>query len=253
MFGGSVPVRLTRNQLALLVALGIDHFGSGLFVPLPVLYAIQVVGLPVSLAGTIITAGTLAGIASPPLAGRLVDRFGPRQVVIVAQVLQAAGAAAYLLAANAASIFVAALLLAAGQQAFYSSVFALIADTAGQSGPKDQAFALVGMVRGACFGLGGLAAGILAGIGPTGYRIGVGADGVTFLIAAAFLAFFLRLPHTRHHGETASVGVLRNRPYLALILATRSDFDGAYRTKHLYFNIRCATDSSFMAHYSVGL
>lgn len=206
------------GRLALLIALGIDNFGSGLFLPLSVLYAIQVAGLPVAVAGSVVTIGKLVGIAAPPLAGRLVDRFGPRQVVIAAQVMQTAGTAVYLVADNAALVFVASALLAAGQQAFYSAVFALIADTVREGG-KDSGFALVGAVRGACFGLGGLVVAGLTAVGPAGYRIAVALDGVTFLAAAAVLAVFLHVPHSRRElDDSPSVSVLRNRPYLALIV-----------------------------------
>ncbi|HEY0454660.1 MFS transporter [Actinophytocola sp.] len=204
----------------LLVALGVDNFGSGLFLPLPVLYATRVVGLPVGVAGVVITIGTAVGFLVPPLAGRLVDRVGPRVVVIASQLGQAAGAFAYLVADGVAVLLVAAVLLAAGQQAFYSSLFALIADTAGQ-GPKDKPFAVVAMVRAACFGLGGLVVSVaLAGAGPAGLRIAVAADAVSFLVAAALLAFWLRVPVVRHPAPPASAGVLRNRPYLSLIVVT---------------------------------
>ncbi|MFI9384601.1 MFS transporter [Kutzneria sp. NPDC052558] len=205
------------GRLALLIALGIDNFGSGLFLPLSVLYGIQVVGLPVAAAGSVITVGKLVGIAAPPLAGRLVDRFGPRQMVIAAQVVQAAGTVVYLVADNAALVFVASALLAAGQQAFYSSVFALIADTS-RHGAKDTTFALVGAVRGVCFGLGGLVVAGLTAIGPAGYRIAVALDGVTFLAAAVVLALFLHVPHVRHEADSPPVSVVRNRPYLVLIV-----------------------------------
>jgi MFS family permease len=202
---------------ALLIALGIDNFGSGLFLPLSVLYGIQVVGLPVAVAGVVVTVGKLVGVASPVLAGRLVDRFGPRQVVIGSQVLQAAGAGLYLLATNAVLVLVASALLAAGQQAFYSSVFGLIADTA-RDGSKDSAFALVGQVRGVCFGLGGLAVAGLASVGPVGYQVAVALNGMTFLVAAAVLAVFLHVTHVRPEPDGDAVSVLRNRPFLVLIV-----------------------------------
>lgn len=201
---------------ALLFALGIDNFGSGLFLPLSVLYGIQVVGLPVAVAGSVVTIGKLLGIATPPLAGRLVDRFGPRQVVIAAQLVQAAGTAVYLVAGNAVMVFLASALLAAGQQAFYSSVFALIADTT-RKDAKDTSYALVGAVRGVCFGVGGLVVAGLTTRGPAGYQAAVALDGVTFLAAAAVLAVFLQVPYVRPVVGTPPVSVLRNRPYLALI------------------------------------
>jgi MFS family permease len=209
---------VTRSRVALLCALGIDNFGSGLFLPLPLVYVTQVVGLPLAVAGTAVTLGAVGGLVVPPLAGRLVDRVGPRAVVIGAQLLQAAGAGAYLLADGAGTVVIATILLAAGQQLFYSSLYVLIADVAGDV-PKDRPFAEVGMVRAACFGLGGLVAGaLLTWLGTTGYRLALVVDAVTFLVAASILAFFVHLarPH-REHSER-SVRVLRDRPYLALIL-----------------------------------
>jgi MFS family permease len=208
------------GRLALLIALGVDNLGSGLFLPLSLLYGIQVVGLPVAVAGSVVTVGKLLGLAAPALAGRFVDRFGPRQVVIGSQVLQAVGTFVYLVAGDAVTVLVASALLAAGQQAFYSSVFAMIADTVRPGGSKDSAFAVVGTVRGSCFGLGGLVGGALTAAGPSALRIAVAVDGVTFLVAAAVLLLFLHVPHVRHDREQAAVSVLRNRPFLVLIVVT---------------------------------
>lgn len=80
------------------------------------------------------------------MAGRLVDRVGAWRVAAAAQVVQAAGAVAYLAAGSAAAVAVAAGLLAAGQQLYYSSLFALIADVSGV-GPKDRPFAWPGWCR----------------------------------------------------------------------------------------------------------
>ncbi|NBH09710.1 MFS transporter, partial [Amycolatopsis sp. SID8362] len=78
---------MTHSRVALLCALGIDNFGSGLFLPLALVYVTQVVGVPLAMAGTAVTLGTVGGLVVPPLAGRLVDRVGPRTVVIGAQLL----------------------------------------------------------------------------------------------------------------------------------------------------------------------
>jgi MFS family permease len=198
--------------------LGIDNFGSGLFLPLALVYVTQVVGVPLAMAGTAVTLGTVGGLVVPPLAGRLVDRVGPRAVVIGAQLLQAAGAGAYLLADGAGPVVAAAVLLSTGQQLFYSCLYVLIADVAGDV-PKDRPFAEVGMVRAGCFGLGGLVAGaLLTWLGAGGYRIALLLDVATFVVAASILAFFVQLARPHRQDGEGSARVLRDRPYLALIL-----------------------------------
>lgn len=215
---------MQRNRIVLLAALGADNFGSGLFLPVALLYVTRVVGLPLAAAGTAVAAGTVAGLAVPPVAGRLVDRVGPRRVVVGAELLQALGAAVYLAAHGSVAVMVAAVLLAAGQQLFYSSLFALISDVAG-SGPKDRPFAVAAMVRAACFSMGGLAAGALLSVaGQAAYRIAVIADAASFLLCALLLAMLVRLPDPQRQnardGGGRSGGLLSDWPFLAVIVAT---------------------------------
>jgi hypothetical protein len=118
---------------------------------------------------------------------------------------------------------VAAGLLAAGQQLYYSSLFALIADVSGE-GPKDRPFAVAGMVRSACFSVGGLAVGgLLTVAGTARYRIAVVVDAVSFGACAVLLAVFVRVPGPPRRdlvaGRAAGGGVWSDRPFLAVIAA----------------------------------
>jgi Na+/melibiose symporter-like transporter len=210
-----------RNRVALLMALGVDNFGSGLFLPVALLYVIRVVGLPLAVAGTVVAVGTAAGLGVPPVAGRLVDRAGPLRVVVAAELLQALGAVAYLAAHGTLVVAVAAVLLAAGQQLFYSSLFSLISDVAGD-GPKDRPFAVAAVVRSACFSLGGLAAGgLLSVAGQAGYRIAVVVDAVSFAGCALLLALVRarRPDHRDARRATGGRGPLSDRVFQAVIVA----------------------------------
>lgn len=183
------------SRISLLVALGVDNVGSGFFLPLTLIYVTRVVGLPLGTGGTIVAAGTLAGLLVPPLAGPLVDRAGPRPVVIASQLVQAAGAGTFLVAGDVLTVALATVALAAGQQLFYSSLFALISDVAGE-GAKDHPFAVVSMVRAGCFGAGGLAAGVLLSVaGTDGLRVAVAVNTVSFLLCAALLAALVHPAH----------------------------------------------------------
>jgi hypothetical protein len=155
--------------------------------------------LPLAVAGLAVTAGTVAGLLVPPVAGRpgASSRTGSRASPSPP-------------------------LLAAGRQLFYSSLFALISDVVGER-QKDRPFAVVAMVRSACFGLGALAAGGLLTAGAL--RAAVAVDAASFLVAALVLAVGVRAPHTT---GTATTGRISRRfPVLVAttgLIALSTDF-----------------------------
>ncbi|GAA2814216.1 MFS transporter [Crossiella cryophila] len=204
---------------ALLVALGVDSFGTGVFLPISVLYLTFVIGVDLPTAGIVGAAATAVGLFVPPLAGHLVDRWGPRAVLVTAQFVQAAGAVLYLVATSVPEAFLAAALLAAGQRGFYCSVFVLIADLSAEIA-KDKPFALAGVTMSVCFGAGAGVAGLLIGQGDWAYRLVAAGNAISFLVCAAILLRFVR-PVAHRPSEPGDGGfrsLLRDRPYLGLIL-----------------------------------
>jgi MFS family permease len=203
----------------------IDNVGSGLFLPLTVVFIVRCAGLSVSLAGTLLTVGTLVGLLAPAAVGRASGRIDARPVVIAALLLQAAGMGCYLLAHGAVLVVIAAALVAAGTQTFYSGLFALVSDVAA-AGPKDRPFAAVTMARAAAFGTGNLlAALLLAVVGTAALRPAAALDAVTFLVAAAVLHSTVvprLLPGDvvpAIHPRDECDRVTRNHPFVVLIVA----------------------------------
>ena len=183
--------RALRSRRALLVALFVDNYGTGTFLPLALVFATRVVGLRVDTAGTVVAAAGLLGLLVPPVAGRLSHRVGPRAVVVLSQVVQAAGAAAYLVAEGAAGVFVAAALLAVGTQAFYCAVFVMVADVSGEAS-AERPFARLAMVRAAGFGLGNLTSALTLTLGGTDALPWlVVLDVATYLVAAGMLGLLV--------------------------------------------------------------
>jgi MFS family permease len=199
----------------------VDNLGSGLFLPLALVYATRIVGLSVDAAGIVVAIATSLGLAVPALAGRLTHRIGPRAVVVTSQLVQAAGAVTYLVADSATAVFVAAALLSIGTQLFYCSVFVLVADVS-TTAAKERPFALIMMVRAGAFGLGTLVAAIMLAWGSDQVlRWLVGSNAVTFVAAAVLLAAFVRTEPVDHAASRAigPLTVLRDRRYLALMTA----------------------------------
>ena len=207
-----------RGRLPLVVALGVDALGSGTAGPLLLLYLSGAAGLSLGAAGTVLTGAAVLSLLVPALVGRLVARFPVRTVVIAAQLAQAAGYAGFLLDRTLPLLVAAAVLAAAGQRAFWSSVFGLIAqDTDGRD--TDRWFALSGMVQAAGFAGGGLLAGLLLALpGTTPYLVALAANGASFVLSAALLARLPAAPSERDAARRTPTGsIRRDRPYLTYI------------------------------------
>lgn len=187
-------------------------------------------GLSATSVGLGVSVAAAAGLAANPLAGMLVDRFGPRSVLIGTYLLRALGFALYPLVGSFPALIVVAALIAVGDRSYYpaaSSYTAAIASAA----DRDRLYAYVAMARNVGFGLGGLlSAAALSIIGDHGFGVMAVVNAVSFVGAAGCLAFagpHLRteLQHTgaaprqQHRGYRA---ILSDRPFLSLVGAEQA-------------------------------
>ncbi|WP_435228305.1 MFS transporter [Streptomyces sp. Tue6028] len=207
---------------AIPMALAVDAVGTGLFLPLSMVYFLAVTDLSEADVGLLLTAATACSLLLPLLVGRIVDRIGPRPVVIAGQLSQAVGFFLYLGVTGPVSLFLAALVESAGLRVYWSSVFALIAEQA-DGEAKDQWFARAGMIRAAGTGIGTVLAGVLLATDSRHvYRGMVLADAISFVVAAVTVGLFVRgarrpAPEVVAESPDGVRQLLRNRPYLELI------------------------------------
>jgi MFS family permease len=207
-----------RGRLPLLVALAIDSFGGGCAGPLMLLFFVNVANIPLGTAGLVLTVATLFSIAAPAAVGLVIDRVGPRALVIGSQWAQGLAVTGLLFGRSVWIVFLCALVMTTGQRVFWSSIFSLLSDVADE-GDRDRWFGLGGMMQAGGFGLGALAAGVLLAVGgDTPFLIALALDAVTFFVAGLLL---LRL-HPSHHSkaleDTGPAPLLRkDKPFLVLI------------------------------------
>ena len=179
-----------RRHLPLAVALGVDSIGTGISGPLLLLFLTRVADVPLAQAGLTLSATFAVALVVPAVVGQVVTRVGGRNVLLAAQVLQAVGLSGLLVARDLPAIAACTLVAAIGQRAFWSSVFAVIAD-ASDSGPaddKDRWFALTNMVQNTGYALGALTAGALLLIpGDLPYLLAIGTNAACFALSALLL------------------------------------------------------------------
>lgn len=152
------------------------------------LYATQVLGLDVGVAGIIVSVSNLADMSLFYPAGMIMDRFGRKFAIVPSFVVQAVGMALIPLAGNAFWLGVAALLLGVGNGISSGTMLTLGADLA----PRAAVAAFLGrwrLIGDAGFVAGPLAVGFVAqatGLGPSALVIAG-----TSACAAAWFAFLV--------------------------------------------------------------
>ncbi|WP_200926192.1 MFS transporter [Sphaerimonospora mesophila] len=200
----------------------VDSAGSGMYLPLSLLYFHHVTGLPVTQVGAIMSAAALLALVGNPVAGVLIDRWGPRTIVVGGYLVRAAGFAAYPLVDGPVVMFAAVALVAFGDVSFPPSIQSFVAEIV-QGAERDKLLAAQRSLRNAGLGAGGLLAGsVLALDSDTGYYAIVLGTGAAYVVAAVFLrtiptvAAAARRPAAATSRRGGYRLVARNRPFLVL-------------------------------------
>lgn len=202
-------------------ALAIDAMGSGVFMPVSLLYFLVTTDLSLVQVGGAISLASLVALPAGPLIGSVVDRVGAKHVLLAGNVLQALGFAAYLVAESFVSLTLWTIVVTVGRTAFWGS-FGNIVAAISQPGEREKWFGFLGALRNVGFAVGGLAAGAAITVGTqTAYATVVIANAVSYAVAFVLL---LSVPATttRGAGTRTEPGswaeVLADRPYRVLFL-----------------------------------
>ncbi|MFI5982291.1 MFS transporter [Streptomyces sp. NPDC051555] len=166
----------------------IDSVGNGMLLPLGLLYFTEVLGVPLARVGAAMTVGQALALPVTFLAGRLMDRVGPRRVVVWANVLSAAGFALFLLARDPWHIAAVYVLVQAGINMYFTAQRTLITHVT-RAEERRAWFAFTGSLRNIGLAAGSAAAaGALTVFGNGSLRWMIAADAATYLLAAACFA-----------------------------------------------------------------
>ena len=197
-----------------------DTVGSGLFMPITLLYFLAMTDLSLVQIGSALSLSALLTMPGAFVIGSLVDRLGPRRMMLIGNLVQAAGMVAYLWADSLLAVALWTTLLNLGRQSFWGS-FGNVVTAISAPGERELWFGFLQAVRNLGYSVGGVLAGIALQIGTDlAYQSVVVVNAVTFL-----LAFVLLLDVPDHRVAKADDApmegwgvVLRDRAYLRLVL-----------------------------------
>lgn len=147
----------------LLLGNAFSALGSGLTMPFLYVYLAQVRGFPGQIVGLTIAWMGLLSFVAAPLGGTLIDRFGPRIVVVLGLLLEAAGVAALAFVETVPQAWVVASGICLGTVALYPSTTALLTRMVAPE-HRERAYAVQFMLINAGLGVGGMIASFLVDI-----------------------------------------------------------------------------------------
>ena len=201
-------------------AISVDAVGSGVFMPVAVLYFLATTPLSLVEVGAALSLAAAVSLPAGPLLGSVVDRWGARQVLLAGNALQAAGFVAYLWSESFAAVLGWTVVVSVGRTAFWGSYGNIVAVIA-RPGAREQWFGFLGALRNVGFAVGGLAAGLAISVGTdAAYAAVVALNAASYAVA---LGLLLAVPdHRPPRGATPDptaggwATVVRDRPYRML-------------------------------------
>lgn len=197
-----------------------DTIGSGLFLPITILYFLKVTDLSLVQIGAALSLSALLTLPSAFVIGTLVDKWGGRRMMLLGNVVQAVGMLAYLWVEAFWPVALFTMLLNLGRQAFWGS-FGNVVTAITRPGERELWFGFLQALRNLGYAVGGVLAGIAVQVDTeAAFKAVVIANTATFV-----LAFVLLLDVPDHRSAFANDApvegwavVLRDRAYLRLVL-----------------------------------
>lgn len=200
-------------------AIAIDAIGSGVFMPVSMLYFLVTTDLSLVQIGAAISVASAIAIPVGPLLGGVVDTYGAKRVLLAGNLAQGLGFLAYLVTDSFVGLTLWTVVVATGRTAFWGSYGTIVAAISAP-GEREKWFGFLGALRNVGFAVGGLLSGVAITIGThAAYLSVVLVNAVSYVVAFALL---LAVPPTAPSGHRPPEGawgtVLRDGPYRLLWL-----------------------------------
>lgn len=186
-----VPPGLDPLVKRLFVGIAFSALGSGLTMPFLYVYLAEVRGIPTSTVGLLFAFMGLLGFLGSPVGGTLIDRVGPRPVMIVGLTAEAFGVASLALVENAWHALAVATFITLGTVGLYTASTAMLTRLVPEE-RREKVYGFQFMLMNAGLGVGGVVSAFLVRTtDPSSFERLYLLDALSYV---AYIAVVLSLP-----------------------------------------------------------
>jgi MFS family permease len=212
----------------LFVGIALSALGSGLTMPFLYVYLAEVRGIATSTVGLLFAFMGLLGFIGSPIGGTLIDRFGPRPVMISGLTVEAVGVASLALVHNAWHALAVAAFITLGTVGLYPAATAMLTRLVPED-RREKVYGFQFMLMNAGLGIGGVISAMLVRTAdPSSFERLYVIDALSYV---AYIAVVLSLPRgtgsfsreeaREELGEQPGWGaVLKDRTLLRVVLVS---------------------------------
>jgi MFS family permease len=214
--------RLSRATWMLIAGEAVSALGTGLVLPLTLIYLHQVRGIALPVVGALLATTAVVGLVSVPLAGIALDRFGARTVLLAVLCGQAVAEAGLAWAHSASSALPVMVVLGTSLGPSFPAFQTMLAGINTDPARQQRAFAINFTGINAGIGVGGaVGAAVVNPADPASFQLLFLANAASCLV---FVAILGALPNVRaaREADQQKAGyreVLANRPLRTVLLA----------------------------------
>jgi MFS family permease len=175
----------------LFVGIAFSALGSGLTMPFLYVYLAEVRGIATATVGLLFAWMGLLGFLGSPLGGTLIDKFGPRPVMVVGLTTEALGVASLTLVHNAWHALAVATFLTLGTVGLYPAATAMLTRLVPE-GRREKVYGFQFMLMNAGLGVGGVVSALLVDMSdPASFQRIYLVDALSYV---AYIGVVLSLP-----------------------------------------------------------
>jgi MFS family permease len=205
----------------MLLGITLSSLGNGLVLPFAFVYLHSIRGFSIQMAGVIFSYTAIVSLLAAPMVGTLIDKWGPKPVLIYALILSAVGYASFGKIHTVREAFLVMTVCAIGQSAMWPSQGALTTELTPDH-LRERIYGLQFAVLNLGLGLGGIFASLIVSLdNPHSFENLYLGDGISFLV---YLGVALTLREVGHRTKDERVSnaqleggwidVLRDKTFL---------------------------------------